>query len=122
MNRRTCAVPIIALLCALITPVHPQCSAPAKIEVPPGEMAALEVTHPNISGDVLSGAGSVESMAFVPPPDSCSDSIATCKDPVKYLGTQNGCACFACEYATSTQHTVCTRNSADRNVLLKRSK
>lgn len=54
--------------------------------------------------------------------NSCSDSIANCADPVKYLGMQKECACFACGYGTAGQRTVCTKNPDDRKALLKRSK
>ena len=57
----------------------------------------------------------------VPPQSSCADSIADCKDPVKYLGTAGGCACFACEYGKATQHNVCTNVKADKDALLKRA-
>ena len=53
---------------------------------------------------------------------ACSDPIANCSDPVKHLGTQNDCACFACGYGTATQHGVCTRNPADKEALFKRAK
>ena len=53
---------------------------------------------------------------------ACSDPIANCSDPVKHLGTQNDCACFACGYGTATQHSVCTRNPADKEALFKRAK
>jgi|HubBroStandDraft_1064217.scaffolds.fasta_scaffold00681_13 hypothetical protein len=53
---------------------------------------------------------------------ACSDSIANCGDPVKHLGTQNECACFACGYGTENQHTVCTQNAADKEALFKRAR
>jgi hypothetical protein len=52
---------------------------------------------------------------------SCSDSIANCKDPVKYLGVNGDCACFACEYAESTQHNICTNSKKDKDTLLGRA-
>ena len=58
----------------------------------------------------------------VPPQSSCADSIANCKDPVKYLGTDAGCACFACEYGKATQHNICTNVKDDKNALLKRAR
>jgi len=57
----------------------------------------------------------------VPLQSSCADSIADCKDPVKYLGTDAGCACFACEYGKASQHNVCTNVKADKDALLKRA-
>ncbi len=54
--------------------------------------------------------------------DACADPIDKCNDPVKYLGANGDCACFACEYRRSTQHNVCTRNQADKDTLLKRAK
>ena len=59
---------------------------------------------------------------FRPVADACADSIANCADPVKHLGTQNGCACFACGYGTPKQHSLCTRNAADKDALLKRAR
>jgi hypothetical protein len=53
---------------------------------------------------------------------ACSDPIANCSDPVKHLGTQNDCACFACGYGTPKQRSVCTRNPADKDALFKRAK
>src|SRR6267154_523333 len=34
--------------------------------------------------------------------DACSDPIDKCKDPVKYLGANGECACFACEAGRRT--------------------
>jgi len=53
---------------------------------------------------------------------ACSDPIANCSDPVKHLGTQNDCACFACGYGTPKQRSVCTKNPADKDALFKRAK
>jgi hypothetical protein len=69
------------------------------------------------SGEVRSGG---EQFAASAP--ACSDSIANCNDPVKHLGTQNDCACFACGYGTPNQRSVCTRNPADKDALFKRAK
>jgi len=54
--------------------------------------------------------------------DPCADSIDKCYDPVKYLGANGDCACFACEYGKSTQHNVCTRNPHDKDTLLRRAR
>jgi len=53
---------------------------------------------------------------------ACSDKIDNCSDPVKHLGTQNDCTCFACGYGTPNQRSVCTRNPADKEALFKRAK
>jgi hypothetical protein len=73
------------------------------------------------SGNVRSGlrSGGEQFAASAP---ACSDSIANCSDPVKHLGTQNDCACFACGYGTPKQRSVCTRNPADKDALFKRAK
>jgi hypothetical protein len=73
------------------------------------------------SGMVRSGvrSGGEQFSAFAP---ACSDSTANCSDPVKHLGTQNDCACFACGYGTPKQRSVCTRNPADKDALFKRAK
>ncbi len=67
-------------------------------------------------------AGRLGEEPFKAVADACADSIANCTDPVKHLGTQNGCACFACGYGTPKQHSVCTSNPADKDALLKRAK
>lgn len=54
--------------------------------------------------------------------DACADPIDQCHDPVKYLGANGDCACFACEYGRKTQHNVCTRKQPDKDTLLRRSK
>ncbi len=46
---------------------------------------------------------------------SCSDSAINCKAPVKYLGDNNGCACFVCEYGRKTQKILCSMNVAEKN-------
>ena len=58
----------------------------------------------------------------VTPLDSCSDSIANCNDPVKYLGADGDCACFTCDYGKTTQHNVCTNNKNDKDTLFKRAR
>jgi hypothetical protein len=54
--------------------------------------------------------------------DACADPIDQCHDPVKYLGANDNCACFACEYGRTTQHNVCTNKQADKDILLRRSR
>jgi hypothetical protein len=46
---------------------------------------------------------------------SCSDSVANCKTPVKFLGDNKGCSCFACEYGKKTQRILCSNNIAEKN-------
>jgi hypothetical protein len=53
--------------------------------------------------------------------DACSDPIDKCSDPVKYLGSNGDCACFACEYGRPTQHNVCTKNESDKKKLSQRA-
>jgi len=88
---------------------------------------ALEAVRPSDgvvirSGLVRSGVvrSSGEQLAQSAP--ACSDPIANCSDPVKHLGTQNDCACFACGYGTPKQRSVCTKNPADKDALFKRAK
>lgn len=83
----------------------------------------------NSAAPVVGAAGASDEPAirsgeepFKPVADACADSIANCADPVKHLGTQNGCACFACGYGTPKQHSLCTRNPADKEALLRRAK
>ena len=49
----------------------------------------------------------------------CSDSIRSCKRPVKFISKYNGCYTFACEYGLSTQHNIHTNSQADVKVLLQ---
>jgi hypothetical protein len=74
------------------------------------------------SGVVRSGVVRSGGEQFAQSAPACSDSIANCSDPVKHLGTQNDCACFACGYGTQKQRSVCTRNPADKDALFKRAK
>lgn len=86
-----------------------------------GAAPGLEAVQPSDDLVVRSGvrSGGEQLVAFAP---ACADSIANCGDPVKHLGTQNDCACFACGYGTATQHSVCTKNPADKDALFKRAK
>lgn len=53
----------------------------------------------------------------------CADSPKDCKEPVKYLGETNRCACFSCEYGRQSQRILCTSNEADkRTFMLMQSK
>jgi hypothetical protein len=87
---------------------------------------ALEAVQPSdgivVRSGVRSGAVRSGGEQFAQSAPACSDSIANCNDPVKHLGTQNDCACFACGYGTATQHSVCTKNPADKDALFKRAK
>jgi hypothetical protein len=82
-----------------------------------GVAPGLEAVQPSDDMVVLSGGEQLVASA-----PACADSIANCGDPVKHLGTQNDCACFACGYGTATQHSVCTKNPADKDALFKRAK
>lgn len=84
-----------------------------------GRVAApvLEAVQP--SDGIVVRSGGTQFAASAP---ACSDSIANCNDPVKHLGTQNDCACFACGYGTANQRSVCTRNAADKETLFKRAR
>jgi hypothetical protein len=86
-----------------------------------GTAPALEDAQPGDGIVVRSGVRSGGEQ-FVASAPACSDSITNCNDPVKHLGTQNECACFACAYGTANQRTVCTRNAADKEALFKRAK
>ena len=48
----------------------------------------------------------------------CNDPIEKCRKPIKYLGANGNCACFACEYGKSTQKNICTDNLKDKQTLL----
>jgi hypothetical protein len=55
------------------------------------------------------------------PQQGCADAIDKCKKPIKYLGSKEDCACFACECGKATQHNVCTQNKKDKEMLLAES-
>ena len=55
----------------------------------------------------------------ITPQDACADAIDKCKQPVKYLGSNDDCSCFACEYGKPTQQNICTKNESDKKHLLK---
>jgi hypothetical protein len=84
-----------------------------------GAAPVLEAVQP--SDGIVVRSGETQFAAPAPAP-ACSDSIANCNDPVKHLGTQNDCACFACGYGTANQRSVCTRNAADKETLFKRAR
>jgi hypothetical protein len=54
-------------------------------------------------------------------PQGCADPIDKCKKPIKYLGSNGDCACFACEYGKATQHNICTQSKKDKETLLAES-
>jgi len=86
-----------------------------------GAAPALEAVQPILdpSDGIVVRSGGAQFATFAP---ACSDSIANCNDPVKHLGTQNDCACFACGYGTPNQRSVCTRNAADKDALFRRAR
>ena len=90
-------------------------TAPALKAVQPSDGIVIR------SGVVRSGVRSGGEQ-FAGSGPACSDPIANCSDPVKHLGTQNDCACFACGYGTANQRSVCTKNPADKEALFKRAK
>ena len=111
------SVCLFALLCALIAFAGSETWDRGR--VPAGNSAA-PVRETDVASDGLivgSGEGPFKRVG-----DACADSIANCGDPVKHLGTQNGCACFACSYGTASQHSICTRNAADKDALLRRAR
>ncbi len=121
MISRTHAAATGLVLCALMIFSHPESTTTGLNDAGVRTSSALNLAHPILQSDLVVPPAAF--LAFAPQPgDSCSDSIANCRDPVKYLGSQNGCACFACEYATSTQHNICTRNTADRDTLFRRAR
>jgi hypothetical protein len=50
---------------------------------------------------------------------SCSDSIKSCKKPVKFISKDNACYTFACEYGTATQHNIHVSKDSDVRALLQ---
>jgi hypothetical protein len=111
--------------CALITFASSVTPDRSRIVAGQGAAPTVETVQPILEpGDrIVVPASRAQIAAFAPPAsDVCSDSIANCADPVKHLGTQNDCACFACGYGTATQRSVCTKNAADKDALFKRAR
>ena len=52
------------------------------------------------------------------PPLQCSGKPNDCKKPVRFLSREGGCVCFACEYGTKSQKTVCTANTDDLKLFI----
>jgi len=73
-----------------------------------------------MKNEAATGAPAAFAGGFAPP-QGCADPIDKCKKPIKYLGSNGDCACFACEYGKSTQHNICTQNKKDKETLLAES-
>jgi hypothetical protein len=117
MIPKTFAGAICLGLFALIAFASSETPDRSRIAAVRGAAPGLEAVQPN--DDIVVRSGGEQFAASAP---ACSDPIANCNDPVKHLGTQNECACFACGYGTATQHSVCTKNPADKEALFKRAK
>jgi hypothetical protein len=52
----------------------------------------------------------------------CADSPRDCREPVKYLGETDRCACFSCEYGRQSQRILCTSNEADKRAFMLMTK
>jgi len=74
--------------------------------------AAAANPAPSVPKALRSGA----CLSAAPP--TCNDPIDKCAKPVKYLGANGNCACFACEYGKATQKNICTENPKDKQTLL----
>jgi hypothetical protein len=72
----------------------------------------------------LSPPGTVQANSLARPPQdsNCSDSIQSCKKPVKFISQNNGCYAFACEYGTATQRVIHARDVSDVKTLLQMGK
>lgn len=53
---------------------------------------------------------------------ACADSPDDCRLPVKYLGENDGCACFTCEHGKPRQRIICTANEDDKIKLIAKVK
>ena len=122
MIPKTFASAICLGLFALIAFASSETPDRSRIAARRGAAPALEAVQPILdpTDGIVVRSGGAQFAAFAP--DACSDSIANCSDPVKHLGTQNDCACFACGYGTASQRTVCTRNPADKDALFRRAR
>jgi hypothetical protein len=125
MISKTFASAVCLGLCALITFASSETADRSPIAAGRGAAPATEATLPIVEpwDGVAVQASSPQFADFATSvSDTCSDSIANCGDPVKHLGTQNGCACFACAYGTPSQRSVCTRSPADKDALFRRAR
>jgi hypothetical protein len=124
MILKTFASAVCLGLCALIAFASNATPDRSRIAAGRGAAPIQEAVQPILEpGEgVIVGAVRASFAAFAPPPDACADSIANCGDPVKHLGTQNDCACFACAYGTANQRSICTRNAADKEALFRRAR
>lgn len=122
MIPKTFASAICLGLFALIAFASSETPDHSRIAARRGAAPALAAVQPILepSDGIVVRSDGAQFAAFAP--DACSDSIANCSDPVKHLGTQNDCACFACGYGTASQRTVCTRNPADKDALFRRAR
>lgn len=124
MIPKTFASAVCLGLCALITFASSETADRSRIAAGRA-LPAAEAVAPILEPDdgIVVQASRAQVAAFPPPaPDACSDSIANCADPVKHLGTQRDCACFACGYGTPSQRSICTRNAADKDALFRRAR
>lgn len=86
--------------------------------IPPGSSGQCENLKKEVANNELTSSFLTSGMQDGQ--DACSDRIDNCKYPIKYLGANGDCACFACEYGKPTQHNICTKNQGDKDKLLKR--
>jgi len=53
---------------------------------------------------------------------TCSDPITSCKKPVKFISSINGCYAFACEYGGAKLHIIHTSDESHIKTLLQMAK
>jgi hypothetical protein len=75
-----------------------------------GLYLALVITTPSLAAQLSSNAASK--------PD-CSKPPRTCNKPVKWIGDQKECSCFACEYGKPSVYVVCTKDKETKSSLLR---
>ena len=124
MTPKSYATAVCLLVYALMTLARAEPSVHTRGEVVRGAQSMTDRARPMLPIDIPERSWSTAKLSSFawPPQNSCSDSIVNCKDPVKYLGSQGDCACFACEYATAAQHSVCTNVAADKETLSRRAR
>jgi hypothetical protein len=76
-----------------------------------GLYLALLVTAPSVAAES-------SSPNAVSKPD-CSKPPQSCNKPVKWIGDQKDCSCFACEYGKPSMYIVCTSNKETKSALLR---
>ena len=69
---------------------------------------------------LLAVAAVISQNGFSTDQRPCSDPVPVKCAQVRYVGEMDGCACFICNVDTKDEQAVCTRNTEDKEQLLKK--